>query len=457
MKSAAQSPSILSEEACFAKLRSIHQEHLFNHWPLLTAEQKEHVQRQITALDSHFFNVQRQAITHGHQKPPPYKPLEAYCMADNPADYQLGKQLAKEGKVALVVLAGGQGSRIGCVGPKGCYEVTLIKKKSLFQFLAEKVKAASEQVGRPLEMALMTSPLNHVETQNFFSQHAFFGLNPSQVSFFQQEMWPLLDSEANLFLEGPDQIAYGPNGNGGIFHQLVQSNIWKKWHLMGIEQINLIPIDNPLADPFDYQCCGLQVRMGCEIVIKAALRTHPQENVGVIAEVNGHPVVIEYFEMEQEERCNRDAEGQLKYKIANLGLYTISMNLIQRLSTCKLPLHFASKRVKKWKEERLQESNAWKFEEFIFDCFPFASKLCTLIYPKERCFAPLKNLHGKDSIEDVHKALLANDYTVLRAITGFEPPPGTIFELSPQFYYPTAGLIEKWKKKPFPKEEYIHD
>lgn len=448
-----------NEAACIAKLKAMRQEHLVSHWDSLSPLQQEQLCRQIDGIDPLLFQRQKEALKKKDQTSHMvYDPLKQYSLSGDPDNLALGQQRIEEGKVALVVLAGGQGSRVQCRGPKGCCPITPIKRKTLFQFLVEKVKAASIRASRPLDMALMTSPLNHAETTHFFNQNDYFGLNSKQILFFEQEMLPLLDFSENLFLEAPDKIASGPNGNGGVLRCLAASEIWQKWKEKGIEQINIIPIDNPLADPFDAEMLGAQARMDCEIVIKTALRDQPQENVGVIVEVDGKAAVIEYFEMRDADRLACDSDGQLKYKFANLGLYTLKMSLIERLSYQKLPLHVAKKSVKKfYGVADCRTENGWKFEEFIFDILPYSQSHFALLSPRNSCFAPLKNLYGEDSIDTVRKALLANDRKVFCKITGSEPPMDAIFELSPQFYYPTEELIKKWKGKPFPNEEYIHE
>jgi UDP-N-acetylglucosamine/UDP-N-acetylgalactosamine diphosphorylase len=462
MKLPSRSQPVLSEEEVFLKLRSIGQGNLLDHWNRLAAKQKESLARQIANLDISLFRRQQEAILQ-NQKAPLYtfQPFQAYSLAKDAEDHTLGMQLVEEGKTALLVLAGGQGSRLRCKGPKGCCEVTQIKHKSLYQLLAEKIKAASKRAKRHLEVAVMTSPLNHVETQTFFAQHAFFGLNPSHVTFFYQQMWPMLNFQGDLFLEESDRIARGPNGNGGVFRRLIEWGIWEKWEKMGIEMVNVIPIDNPLAPPFDCELFGFHFRNKNDVTVKSSMRRDTQENVGVLALIDGKAAVIEYSELSGADKEAQDQEGKLKFGIANLGIYCFSLPFIQRAGQQQLPLHLAKKAVRMMDPEEkpsLSEvPNAWKFEEFIFDVLPFADHVQALLFPRESCFAPLKNLKGDDSIETVHAALLAFDRQVFAKITGKAPPPEAVFELAPQFYYPTAELLEKWRGQSLPDKDYIHE
>lgn len=310
-------------------------------------------------------------------------------------------------------------------------------------------------------MAVMTSPLNHETTQRFFTKNAFFGLDTSQVTFFSQGVWPLLDFSGNLFFERAGQIAQGPNGNGEVFHLLMESGIGEKWKQKGIEVVNVIPVDNPLAAPFDFELLGFHTRERSDITIKAARRHKPEEKVGVLAKVGSKTAVIEYFELNDVDRVAQDSRGELKYRIANLGLYCFSMSFIERLKDQELPFHYAQKCVKEMDDQGKihlpDKPNAWKFERFIFDAFPMAEKILALLFSRESCFAPLKNSKGGDSIESVHKALLAFDSQVFEEVSGNRPPSGVVFELAAQFYYPTAELLKKWKGKPFPNKDYIHD
>lgn len=458
MKSA--STTLLSDEEALAKLKSMGQSHLFKEYHSLTFKQKENLRRQITHLEPELFERQKKFVD--ASQPSPLHSFDDYALAGNLQDIESGEQCIKEGKTALLILAGGQGSRLRCKGPKGCFGITPVRKRSLFQLVAEKIKAASKWADRPLEVAIMTSPLNHVEVQTYFAQHAFFGLEARQLTFFYQRMWPFLNFDLSLFLEAPDQIARGPNGNGGVFRRLSELDILEKWREMGIEMVNVIPIDNPLADPFDCELFGFHKRKACEVTLKAAFRTNSQESVGVLAKRSDKKsVIVEYLEMDEKEKKSQKENGALKFNIANLGLYCFALSFLQKAAQYELPLHRAKKAVKQMDAEGQtflpNHPNAWKYEEFIFDIFPLADQVEALIFPREECFAPLKNLEGEDSILSVQEALAAFDRRVFAKITGTEPSSNFVFELSPQFYYPTPELLNKWRGHSLPEETYIHE
>jgi UDP-N-acetylglucosamine/UDP-N-acetylgalactosamine diphosphorylase len=222
-----------------------------------------------------------------------------------------------------------------------------------------------------------------------------------------------------------------------------------------------VPVDNPLAFPFDPQLIGFHAKQKNDITIQAVQRSDPLEQAGVLALVNEKPTVAEYSELADAEKEARDFQGNLKFGLTNIGLYCFSLSFLNQACAQQLPFHLAKKAVKRLDENAVvtfpDMPNAIKFEEFIFDAFPSAEQVQALVYPRQWCFAPLKNLKGGDSPETVRQALLTWDRTIFAKITGNEPPSTIVFELAPQFYYPTEELLQRWKGKPFPNQDYIYE
>lgn len=293
-----------------------------------------------------------------------------------------------------------------------------------------------------MPVAIMTSPANHTETISFFKAHHNFGLSSEQLSFFCQKELPYLTMEGNFFLNERGEIVKGPNGNGDAFALLVQSGIFAQWERQGVSYVNLLPIDNPLADPFDAELFGFHERAGNEITIKAVKRRSGNEKVGLVALVEGEVQIVEYMEIP--ESLREDS----RFEIANAGLYLFSMSFIKRASTHPLPLHAVKKPVEggKW---------GFKFEHFIFDTFCLSEKSAVLLYPRENCFAPLKNFEGEDSMQTAREALIKYNRTVFETISGKEIARDKVFELAPEFYYPTPDLKKRWAGKDLPNELYI--
>ena len=304
-------------------------------------------------------------------------------------------------KIGCLILAGGQGTRLG-KGPKGLVELPLKEKKTLFELLFNKIK----KKGDNLSIAIMTSPLNHHETVNYLKKENWFGVNPSYIDIFQQDMLPLCDETGHLFFEAQGVIAQAPSGNGKALFYLCERGITLKWEKRGVEYVQVIPIDNPLALPFDGEFLYLHEKKGVDLVLRSIRRKDAEEKVGLLGMQNGHLTVKEYSELN--EAVKRDVE---QYYLANTGLFSCSIHFIKKVFTSNtiLPWHMAKKKGRKiiqtkdgWESLEIW---TWKFELFIFDLFPFANSFQIILTDREKCFAPLKNHVGPDSIETVAKVI----------------------------------------------------
>lgn len=425
-------------------LSAIGENDILKLWSKISTQQKELLLTAIASLDIDTLLLQKKALKQHQENPPSVKqvlPLKNSASSGSKHLQTLGSSLLAQGKVGCLLVAGGQGSRLGFEGPKGTFPISLICKKSLFQIFAEKSIAASKCYQASLPIAIMTSPKNHSATLSFFHEHQNFGLSDEQLFFFSQEELPFLNDSGHLILNEKFSFAKGPDGNGSSLKHFVKSGIWQKWKKRGIEHINYIQIDNPLADPFDAELVGYHAHNQCDITIKCVHRASPQENVGLLVEEKEGIRVIEYSEIAQQEREALTSNGELKYPYANISLFCFSMPLIANATKERaMPWHLTYKPTSKGMPR------GWKFETFIFDAMESAQTIKSLLYPRKQCFAPLKNASGYDSPQNVSQALLNRDLSILESICG-RPVPFCNIELDQQFYYPTPDLLKNWNNR----------
>jgi UDP-N-acetylglucosamine/UDP-N-acetylgalactosamine diphosphorylase len=262
-------------------------------------------------------------------------------------------------KMACLILAGGQGTRFGSKLPKGITPFGYNPTTTLFQIILSKIQAK----GKHLPVAIMTSPFTHDATRNYLEQHDWFGLD---IELFQQDVFPMCDEEGNMMMTN------APDGNGKVFSLLVQRGIWEKWRDCGIKFVQVIPIDNPLANPFDEELISIHEEKKVELVLRAIERNDPKESLGIVGVQKGRLSIQEYSEW----------DGRKGYTLGNTGLFSCSMPFIQRVADLSLPWHLARKKHDgKW---------VWKFEKFIFDLFPYADTYRILLSDRNKCFAPIK-------------------------------------------------------------------
>jgi UDP-N-acetylglucosamine/UDP-N-acetylgalactosamine diphosphorylase len=269
--------------------------------------------------------------------------------------------LARSG---CVILAGGQGSRLGVTGPKGLFPIL---GKPLFQHIVEKVPVC-------MPIAIMTSPLNHADTVEFFARNGFFG---RQISFFQQEMVDLLD-------ENYLAVGEGPNGNGSFYRSIVTSGVLEQFENNGIDTLLIMPVDNPLVDPADEKLVTFHLQTEADVTIKCIERKK-NESMGALSVRQGKLSIVEYFAIEED-----------KFFFSYTGQLALSTRFIRKASSIHLPYHWVRKKF------------IWKREKLLFDVFSAAESIKALCYAREVCYAPIKRLENQEEVEGLLALLQKN-------------------------------------------------
>ena len=315
----------------------------------------------------------------------------------------LGEQVIKQGKLAVVTMAGGQGTRLGHNGPKGTYDLGLPSHKSIFEILCDNLKLARETYNVDIPWYLMTSDENNEETVKFFEENNYFGYPKSAVHFFKQGKLPMLDTNGKVLLDETGMIKQAADGHGGIFEAMRKNAIIYNMKEKGVEWIFIGGVDNVLAKMVDPVLTGLVVKDKNLVAGKSIVKACPEEKVGVFCKKNNRPSVIEYTEISKELSEALDENSELLYGESHILCNQFNISLLEEISENKLPYHVAFKKAKYLDEKgnivEPTEPNAYKFEAFIFDAFSLADDMSILRVKREEEFAPVKNATGVDSAE----------------------------------------------------------
>lgn len=325
--------------------------------------------------------------------------------------YEDGLKLISENKVAVVLMAGGQGTRLGSSAPKGCYNIGLPSEKSLFQLQAERICRLQNLASRHYNKEdvvvpwyVMTSGPTRKPTKDYFEENKYFGLNRNNVVFFEQGVLPCISMDGKILLESKNRVAVAPDGNGGIYQALIGSGIVSDMQKRGIQHIHAYCVDNCLVRVADPTFIGFAAEKEVDIATKVVRKRDAKESVGLILQKNGKPDVVEYSEIDSETAEAKDARDSslLKFRAANIVNHYYSFNFLESIPDWahRLPHHVAKKKIpcvdQDGKQIKPEKPNGIKLEQFVFDCFPFLpmDKFACMEVKREDEFSPLKNAKG---------------------------------------------------------------
>ncbi|CAG0880493.1 unnamed protein product [Darwinula stevensoni] len=452
------------------KLKKLGQDHVLKYYDTLTEDQRKDLEHQVLSLNLEKV-VAKFHATNSHGTAPDIekrmKPLSTRILSsvNSTGKPQIelyrrrGLSEIAEGHVAVLLLAGGQGTRLGVSYPKGMYDVGLPSKKTLYQIQAERIRRlqliAERQTGRKpsIPWYIMTSEHTKQATVDYFASHNFFGLKSDDIIVFEQGMVPCFTFDGKVIMESPWHIAKSPDGNGGLYRALREQKILTDMHRRGVACLHVYCVDNLLvkvADPvFLGYCLSEEADCGAKVVPKA----YANEPVGVVCDVDGIFQVVEYSEVSPATAEMKDGQGNLLFSAGNICNHFFSLDFLQNVANTwedGLQFHVAKKKIPTWNAETSEtvtptSPNGIKMEKFVFDVFQFAKRFRVWEVERESEFSPVKNADGqaiKDTPSTARRMLysLHQSYLIKAGATILPSERGLVCEISPLVSYAGENL-----------------
>lgn len=316
---------------------------------------------------------------------------------------KIGKETVKNNEYAIVIMAGGNASRLGIDGPKGCFELEINDKKiSLFEIFISQLKKIHNEIGIYINIYIMTSSLNNKSTINFFKSKNYFNYPKKYINFFKQSDLPILDIDGKILLKNKYRILFGPNGNGDVFNSLLKNNIIKNMKKKKIKYVLFSTVDNILTNLVDFKFIGSMIYNNYEVSTKTLVKENNEDKNWVFCKYNDKPYMLPSSYIDENISNKKDKNGNYIYRDKNITYHLLSINSIEKLAKIDLKYHRAFKKSAymdlNGNNIIPNSSNSFKFEKFIFDAFYYCNDM--LLYRvKNDEFLPIKD------INDVKKAV----------------------------------------------------
>lgn len=439
---AIKSPEKPDIEELRARFEACGQGHVFRFWDGLDADARGRLAAQAASFDLPALIRGFDATRAPAALPPKLEPPEVEALPEHGGDAaardaarRRGEALLAEGRVAMMVVAGGQASRLGYPGPKGLFPLGPVSGRTLFEVQAQKIRRLRERTGAALPWYVMTSPATDAETRAAFAEARCFGLPPEDVFFLCQAMVPSFDFEGRLILERPDHVFENPDGHGGSLLALQSSGALDDMGRRGVREIFYYQVDNPLVEMGDPVLLGHHAGAGAQVSCVVLRKREPGEKMGVLALVDGRMGVVEYTEIDDEHREARDAQGELRFGAGNAAIHVFDVDFVRRVAgeaERLLPFHASAKKIPcvdaRGRTQHPERPNGYKLERFVFDVLPAAGRVCVVEASRD-AYSPVKNAEGPDSPETSRRDLSERYRRWIEAADLSAPAPGAAIEI----------------------------
>lgn len=393
-------------------LKEIGQSQLLEYYGELSPAEREQLLKDIESVDFSVLEAIGKPVAE-KKLIQPLEPLSVGEIETRREEFEkAGLELLAKGKVAAVLLAGGQGTRLGFDKPKGMFDMGETRQLPIFALHMQNISSVAERAGRPFPVFIMTSRGNNSDTVGFFEENNYFGYPQNKIFFFIQDVAPTCSFDGKVYLEEKHRVSLAPNGNGGWYKSLVTSGLNKVMEREGVEWVNVCGVDNVLQKFCDPVFIGATIINGYNCSAKVVRKERPEENVGLLCTVNGRPSVIEYYEMDENLKRERE-NGRLLYCNGITLNYLFNVKALHAVDCAKFPYHLAKKKIahiENGVRVHPEEPCGYKFETLVVDMVNAMESCLPFEVERNKEFAPVKNAEGADSVITARELLKVNGY-----------------------------------------------
>lgn len=398
----------------YMKLEKAGQTHLLAFYDTLKEEEKETLLSQIESTDLSVVRyIGRKDQLQKWTTIAPLPALELPAIEKERERFTgIGLEAIRKGEVAAVLLAGGMGTRLGSDAPKCMYDIGLTRPVYIMERLIRNLQVVTECAGAEIPFLIMTSDRNHARTVSFMEEHDYFGYPKEKVAFFRQDMAPAAGYDGKILLESPGSMALSPNGNGGWFESMERAGILASLKEAGVKWLNVFGVDNVLQRIADPCFIGAVIDRDCESGAKAVRKACRDEKVGALCLEDGHPAIIEYYEMSDELLDAADEKGDPLYNFGVILNYLFRIDALERTLGEDFPVHVVEKKIacidREGRTLSPEAPNGYKFEKLMIDQIRSLNSCLPYEVDRRKEFAPIKNRTGADSVESARALCLEN-------------------------------------------------
>ncbi|KAI6181324.1 putative UDP-N-acetylglucosamine pyrophosphorylase [Aphelenchoides besseyi] len=323
-----------------------------------------------------------------------------------------GLRAIADGRLCVLVLCGGQASRLGALKPKGTLSLQLGGRfDTLLRLQAAQIirllnlaKSAYPESEPHIIWAVMVSESTETAVREHLKEICReFKFPEDDVILFKQNESPCFDFHGKVLYKSKDQIQTAPNGNGGLYDairvpldKLDKQNVLTVLEKRGVQYFHVYCVDNILCRVGDPVFVGYSIMKGADCAAKVVEKVDPNEKVGVICLSDDRPTVVEYSEIPKEMAEQRTVNGKLAFRAGNIANHFFTMHFMKNTINHPLDYHIAKKKIKYFDGvngllKTPDEPNGYKLERFIFDVFPLARNFFVFQVESTEEFSPLKN------------------------------------------------------------------
>lgn len=448
------SSSGLNREKLAKQLEEYQQSHVLRFWDDLSGEQQQALSDQLTDIDFEQLKQLQSSVNKEQswgdlasraELPPAITAGEFKTGDEFEKAVEAGSNAISQGEVAMILVAGGQGSRLGFPHPKGMFPIGPISDRSLYQMIMEKASARAKQFDTTIPLYIMTSPPTHAESQKYLSENNYFDFGADDVQLFCQGVMPAIDGQGKLLLAEKHQVFVSPDGHGGTLAALDRNGCLADMKKRGIKYVFYGQVDNPLIQVCEPALIGYHILRQSEMTSQVVRKNDPLQKVGNVVSVDGSVQIIEYSDLPEEHARKTNEDGSLKLWAGSIAVHIFDLSFLQASiqDASSLPFHKANKKVPFVDEKGTliepDAPNATKFEKFIFDLLPSAKNAIVCEVDAEDGFCAVKNAapapsetpeHVKNAISDLHRGWLES--CGVKVGTGVKVEINPLFAVDPE-------------------------